>query len=68
MRPGFYDKALDMTAEEILAYEVQASWWASWVSNDTLQSLAGVYFAWKVKRIVARFRAIKETRARVLAR
>lgn len=42
MRAGFYDKALDMTAEEILA--------------------------WKVKRIVARFKVAKEFRSRVLAR
>lgn len=39
-----------LTREEILDYEVKASWWAARVNNRYLQELAGSYFAWKINR------------------
>lgn len=40
-------------------YEIRSSWWASYISNDYLQSLAGKYFAAKVNR---KFKRLKQSR------
>lgn len=44
-----------ITMPEALMYEVESSWWASRVSWRWLQSLAGRYFAWKVRRKWGRY-------------
>ncbi len=44
-----------MTPQEILDYEVAASWWVEWISLPFLQELASKYFAWKVNRKYARY-------------
>lgn len=44
-----------LTRDEILYYEVSASWWAGWTSNNFLQGLVGKYFAWKVNRKYNRY-------------
>ena len=51
-----------MSASDILAYEVQSSWWACNISIGWMQTLAGYYFAWKVRRIVGRFATIRKFR------
>ena len=45
---------------DILDYEVRASWWASWVSADWMQNLAGTYYAWKVTRKYKRYKWSKD--------
>ncbi len=46
----------------ILYYEVHASWWAPWLFCDWMHTLAGKYFAWKVKRKYARYQRSLEVR------
>lgn len=41
-------------AELLLEYEISASWWAQYISNDWLQELASRYFTWKVRRKMSR--------------
>jgi hypothetical protein len=48
-----------MTQQEILDYEIRASWWASSVGVGWMQTLAGKYFAWKVARKYARWQRSK---------
>lgn len=57
-----------ITRLQALDYEVQASWWASWISNDFLQGLAGRYFAWKVNRKMGRIEAQQARWADILRR
>lgn len=45
-----------MNPIEILDYEVRSSWWAHRISNAFLQSLAGHWFAWKVRTKLNRYR------------
>lgn len=44
-----------VSQEDILFYEVGASWWSGLVGNSFLQNLASSYFAWKVKRKYKRY-------------
>ena len=45
-----------LSMQQVLHYEVKSSWWACWISNETLQDLASSYFAWKVRRKFNRYR------------
>ena len=56
------DEVLAMSPQAILHYEVAKAWWPAYVSNPVLQELAGRWFAWKAKRITARFRATAAAR------
>ena len=49
-RPG-------ISYEQALFYEIQASWWVSWVSIDWMRDIAARYFAWKVRRKMRRIRS-----------
>lgn len=40
---------------DFLDYEIRSSWWASSISWNWAQDLAGRYFAWKVKRKYSRY-------------
>lgn len=51
------NRLAEVDQRRLLDYEVRASWWASWISNDKLQDLTASYFAWKVRRKYARWRA-----------
>lgn len=53
-----------MTKQEILRYEIVASWWAPSVKWEWVQNLTSRYFAWKVRRKWARFEA--DARSRLL--
>lgn len=44
-----------ITKDQALQYEVRSSWWAKWISNETLADLAAKYFAWKVIRKYRRY-------------
>ena len=44
-----------ISRNQVLDYEVQSSWWASWVWWSWGRNLAGSYFAWKVKRKYGRY-------------
>jgi hypothetical protein len=41
--------------EQFLRYEINSSVWAPYMSGELLQGLAGRYFAWKVRRKLARY-------------
>lgn len=45
----------DSLRKAILDYEVKSSWWAGWIGNPRLQTLAAKYFAWKVDRKFNRY-------------
>ena len=57
-----------MRTETILAYEIGSSWWAPLVSWGWGQSVAGSYFAWKVRRKLRRYDANKAMRERLDAK
>lgn len=44
-----------ITAMQALDYEVQSSWWAGEMQWPLLQSLAGKWFGWKVRRKYGRY-------------
>ena len=50
----------------ICDYEVRSSWWASLISNKTLQDWAGKYFAWKVGRKFRRWQQSMRNRDMIM--
>lgn len=56
------------TPAQALIYEVESSWWAGYIGNDTLQNIIAGYFAWKVNRkmgrIIRQRKRIEEIRLR----
>jgi len=44
-----------MTLREAMLYEINASWWASYISSPRLQDLSARYFAWKTRRKYHRY-------------
>jgi hypothetical protein len=56
---------LRISDEQILRYEIARAWWPQFVSISWMQRLASMYFAWKTKRISARFRELGEMMDRV---
>jgi hypothetical protein len=44
-----------LTQKQVLYYEVNASWWAQWVSIPVLQEVASMYFAQMVERKYNRY-------------
>jgi hypothetical protein len=64
MRPVKLQLTVKELQHVILDYEISASWWASYVSNDTLQNLASRYFAWKVNRKIGRLIKLKRYETR----
>lgn len=44
-----------ITKEQILAYEIRASWWSGYISSAWLQNLASKHFAAKVNRKYQRY-------------
>lgn len=57
-----------ITAVQALRYEVESSWWASWIGSPQLQRLAACYFAWKVNRKHGRYTAGAERLRQIEAR
>ena len=55
-----------LTPQQILKYELRASWWASWVCIGWMQSVVGSYFAWKVRCKWSRFVAMCEIEGEVV--
>lgn len=49
-----------ISRDDILLYEVSASWWAELLNSNTFQSLAGRYFSWKVSRKYKRYEYVLE--------
>ena len=45
---------------DALDYEINASWWASWIGSPTLQNWAARYYAWKASRKWAQYRKSKD--------
>jgi hypothetical protein len=62
------EDVLTMTPVAVLHYEVARAWWPQFVSVGWMQTLASKYFAWKTRRIIARFRALDAMKKRVEAR
>ena len=62
------EDVLTMTPVAVLHYEVARAWWPQFVSVGWMRALASKYFAWKTRRIVARFRALDAMKKRVEAR
>jgi hypothetical protein len=56
-----------LTPDQVLEYELNASWWAPLVWWGWGQSLAASYFAWKVRRKWNRYALSLEESARVRA-
>lgn len=48
-----------------LDYEIRSSWWASLISWEWGQNLAGKYFAWKAIRKYTRYKKSKMWKQRV---
>jgi len=65
---GLAEDVLTMTPVAVLHYEIACAWWPQFVSVGWMQALASKYFAWKTRRIVARFRALAAMKKRVYAR
>lgn len=48
-----YEKIIEKN--QLLEYEIAASWWAKYITHPELQELSASYFAWKVKRKYKRY-------------
>jgi hypothetical protein len=48
MKYGLFKNPI--TIHQAVEYELCSSWWASWISNPSLQELSALYFVWKAKR------------------
>lgn len=58
-------EVLRMPPLAVLHYEVARAWWPQYVGIPWMQKLASKYFAWKTRRVIARFRAADERRKAV---
>ncbi len=53
-----------ISLSQALAYEINSSWWASFMFGEFLAGIAGSYYAWKVARRFARYESMLRAQRR----